>query len=103
MHALELAKVAWNAMISGIDRAEGPLTTASEFEKLEQVARAYLTAASSILENFGKEGDKSGPCEEIHALQELLHAQSIRRNCGECISPISSSNISYYLLHYPET
>ncbi|KAI1793397.1 SET domain-containing protein [Ganoderma leucocontextum] len=67
MHTLELAKTLWNVIctdvgaIAGVD--EGQLKTH---------ARAALDFAAAVLRNFGPEGDRGGPLEEVRVLAGLL-------------------------------
>ena len=66
MHALEMAKTAWNAVVTN-DTA--PTT--------EYLARAqwYLLIACEILETYGPEGDEGGPLEESRLLRNLLEEE----------------------------
>ena len=64
MHALELAKTAWNATV-----------TDSEFmaaNALEEAAKAYLRIAARVLNIYGEEGDDGGPLAEISVLRRML-------------------------------
>jgi hypothetical protein len=63
MHALEVAKTAWNAFIVGGDVEE---------RKIDQVVW-YLALARRILSIFGREGDAGGPLDEIESLQRLIN------------------------------
>ena len=65
MHALELAKTTWNAVITQGEAVPSRNTVKD--------AQLYLTIARGILENFGPEGDEGGPLEEIEVLQGLLN------------------------------
>lgn len=67
MHALELAKTAWNAVVTA-----GPDTPPSQLQRFEEQAISSLTTARRVLQNYGPEGDEGGPLEEILVLQELL-------------------------------
>ena len=67
MHALEVAKTAWNAVVTQSDENSDGLET------IEKEARSYLGVARGILENFGPEGDEGGPLEEVQILEELLN------------------------------
>ncbi|KAG1739600.1 hypothetical protein EDB19DRAFT_1711062 [Suillus lakei] len=69
MHLLEMAKTAWNAVIT-IDHgnAQGAPTKTSLLKR----ARVYRDLASNILEVFGLEGDPAGPLEELAVLKKLL-------------------------------
>lgn len=64
LHALELAKTRWNALI----RSE---TSGAEAEDENQV-RITLTQARRILSVYGREGDECGPLDEIQQLEKLL-------------------------------
>lgn len=66
MHALEMAKTAWNAVVTN-DTA--PTT--------KYLARAqwYLLIACEILETYGPEGDEGGPLEESRLLRNLLEEE----------------------------
>jgi hypothetical protein len=70
MHALELAKTAWNAIIAG-EHAE-PALSRSATKRLEDAAQHYLSIASQVLETYGPEGDAGGPLEELRLLRSLL-------------------------------
>ncbi|EKM49538.1 uncharacterized protein PHACADRAFT_214100 [Phanerochaete carnosa HHB-10118-sp] len=72
MHALELTKTAWNAIIAG-ERSEAPLNS-SATRRLEDAARHYLSIASRVLEVYGPEGDMNGPLEELGVMRSLLEA-----------------------------
>lgn len=63
MHALEVAKTAWNAFVVGGD---------VEKRKLDQVSW-YLAVGRRILSIFGREGDAGGPLDEIEGLQRLIN------------------------------
>ncbi|KAI0786817.1 SET domain-containing protein [Abortiporus biennis] len=62
MHALELAKTAWNRIVA----------TDSSDEELLNGTKSYLRIAGQVLRNFGKEGDEGGPLEELDTLTVLL-------------------------------
>jgi len=66
MHALELAKTVWNAIVMSAG--------APNMKSLEEEMHACLSLASRILDNFGLEGDEGGPLEEIRYLRELAVA-----------------------------
>lgn len=70
MHSLELAKTAWNAVMTGSESPSG--TRTSEEKALILLARSYLSMSSRILGVFGREGDDAGPLQEIQVLRELL-------------------------------
>ena len=67
MHALELAKTAWNAVVTMENKADP-----SVVQHFEDTARTSITIAAQILENFGIEGDEGGPLEELRMLRDLL-------------------------------
>jgi hypothetical protein len=67
LHALELAKVAWNAYCVGPD-ATADVTRAAYEEKMIQRVHEYHALAKEILNNFGEEGDEGGPLAELDAL-----------------------------------
>lgn len=67
MHALELAKTAWNAVVTSEKEAEPSVVRA-----FEDIARSSVLVASQVMENFGIEGDEGGPLEEIRVLRGLL-------------------------------
>ncbi|KAJ3556198.1 hypothetical protein NM688_g2159 [Phlebia brevispora] len=69
MHALELAKTAWNYVVSQEMSSTSP---SSEMGDVEACAREYLALSRQVLERFGPEGDEDGPLEEIRVLRELL-------------------------------
>ncbi|CAA7261581.1 unnamed protein product [Cyclocybe aegerita] len=64
VHLLEMAKTAWNAMVSSPHD--------SRDEKLEEHMRALLLFARRVLMVFGPEGDEVGPLQEIEVLEEML-------------------------------
>jgi SET and MYND domain-containing protein len=69
MHLLEMAKTAWNAIVTGDYE-----TQVSE-ERLKNELRAYLSRCQEILRIFGREGDTTrGPLEEIQTLHGLLES-----------------------------
>lgn len=67
MHLLELAKTAWNAVVSA---------NIDDSAALEGVKR-YLTAAREVLDVFGDEGDEGGPLDVIAGLEEDLKDDSL--------------------------
>lgn len=67
MHTLELAKTAWNAVVTSEEEAEPSVVRA-----FEDIARSSVLVASQVMENFGIEGDEGGPLEEIRVLRGLL-------------------------------
>ncbi|KAG6831936.1 hypothetical protein H0H92_006537 [Tricholoma furcatifolium] len=66
MHLLEMAKTAWNMLVSS-EATNPSLTKASE-----ERARAFLAMSHKVLRIFGKEGDVDGPLSEVATLQSLL-------------------------------
>ncbi|KAH9947569.1 SET domain-containing protein [Amylocystis lapponica] len=68
MHALELAKTAWNAVVT-LDQAE---TDSLRARQMEETAHSCLVVASQVLHHFGMEGDEGGPRAEVAIMQELL-------------------------------
>lgn len=64
MHALELAKTAWNATVT-----DSELMAPSA---LEEAAKAYLSIAAHVLNIYGGEGDEGGPLAEISVLRRML-------------------------------
>jgi len=64
MHALELAKTAWNAVIMHSEPAAA--------NTLESDAKSYLLIAAHILNIYGEEGDEGGPLAEIRVLRDML-------------------------------
>ncbi|OBZ71242.1 Histone-lysine N-methyltransferase ASHR1 [Grifola frondosa] len=72
MHALEMAKTAWNLIVSEDERGNESVTVAPNRRETIQQAKSHLDIASQILRNFGAEGDEDGPLEEIRLLQPLL-------------------------------
>lgn len=71
MHALELTKTAWNAIIAGEQSGIPP--TLDSTRRLEDAARHYLRIASQVLDTYGPEGDEGGPLEEIRIMRSLLY------------------------------
>ncbi|KAI0365729.1 SET domain-containing protein [Pilatotrama ljubarskyi] len=67
MHALELAKTAWNLLCT-----DGPNLQPRESDILEAQTRRFLDIAAIVLENFGPEGDDGGPLNEIQLLRDAL-------------------------------
>lgn len=70
MHALELTKTTWNAIIAG--EQSGELSNTAAVRQLEDAARHYLALASRVLEVYGPEGDEGGPLEELRIMRSLL-------------------------------
>lgn len=67
MHLLEMAKLAWNRIVTS---AEAPDTATGT---LEEETRVLLSAASRILDVYGPEGDQGcGPLHELGTLKALL-------------------------------
>lgn len=70
MHALELTKTAWNAIIAGEQSGIPPSSDTTR--RLEGAARYYLELASQVLNTYGPEGDEGGPQEELRVMRSLL-------------------------------
>ena len=70
MHALELTKTAWNAVIVE-ERSRRP-SNSSAIKRLEDAAKHYLSIASHVLEVYGPEGDNGGPLDELCIMRSLL-------------------------------
>ncbi|OJA09411.1 hypothetical protein AZE42_03077 [Rhizopogon vesiculosus] len=69
MHLLEMAKTAWNAVITADhDNEQDVPASASLLER----AQIYLDLSSKIIKVFGPEGDPGGPLEELAVLENLL-------------------------------
>ncbi|KZT65794.1 SET domain-containing protein [Daedalea quercina L-15889] len=62
MHALELSKTAWNAVVTHSETSNA----------LENDAKSYLVIAAHVLSIYGEEGDEGGPLAEISLLREML-------------------------------
>ncbi|KAH9891581.1 SET domain-containing protein [Cubamyces lactineus] len=67
MHALELAKTAWNLLCTATANLSETQTAA-----IEKQAKLFLRIATSILATLGPEGDEGGPLEEIGILSQVL-------------------------------
>jgi hypothetical protein len=67
MHLLEMAKTAWNAIVTGDNGDDAQVSR----EKLKNELRVYLTLCQKKLGIFGPEGDTGGPLDEIRTLHEL--------------------------------
>ncbi|TFY80212.1 hypothetical protein EWM64_g3797 [Hericium alpestre] len=70
LHALEMAKTAWNAFITSSE-ANGADTTSPDHQLLDNVDW-YLDVARHILGTLGPEGDEGGPLEELALLAGLV-------------------------------
>ncbi|TFY65665.1 hypothetical protein EVG20_g5424 [Dentipellis fragilis] len=70
LHALEVAKTAWNAFVSQ-DNNEDETARRRLLDNL----RWYLAVAREIIEVLGPEGDEGGPWEEIGLLNSLVDEQ----------------------------
>lgn len=69
MHLLEMAKVAWNALV----QSESFIETGSSREEIERDLHSYLASSEAILLILGLEGDTSnGPLVEIQMLKRML-------------------------------
>ncbi|KAH9936369.1 SET domain-containing protein [Fomitopsis serialis] len=64
MHALELAKTAWNAVMMYPEPAAA--------NPLESDAKSYLLIATHVLNIYGEEGDEGGPLAEIRVMRDML-------------------------------
>ena len=64
MHALEVAKSAWNGFVSDTDKTKGP--------GYLRFTVWYLAVARRVLHILGPEGDSEGPLKEIETLQGLV-------------------------------
>jgi hypothetical protein len=67
MHALEVAKCAWNELI-----VSGDGTSTKALPNLMDATEWYLSVAHHVLYTLGPEGDTGGPLEEIQTLQSLI-------------------------------
>lgn len=76
MHALEMAKTAWNAIITS--ESAGSLNEISRTSLLKQ-ARACLGLSRHILDKVGSEGDAGGPLVEMQVLNGLLKSEANRK------------------------
>jgi hypothetical protein len=74
LHALELAKVAWNAVCIGLPKSDEQETRmATEYERdMLALATGYVGIAKEILSNYGGEGDVGGPLTELNTLQVVM-------------------------------
>jgi hypothetical protein len=69
MHLLEMAKTAWNAVITSADESnEGPL---------KEQARRFLLLTNQVMTVFGSEGDDGGPIQELATLNKLLESDNV--------------------------
>jgi hypothetical protein len=73
MHALEMAKVAWNAVCLGPEPGIGDLTVEAYEREMLHRARTYCELAAHVLRSLGEEGDEGGPLAELHALELLIN------------------------------
>ena len=71
MHALELAKTAWNSVIAQEVDPKSARSAPMQRDTEERV-RHYLVLARRVLECYGSEGDEGGPLAEIAVLAGLL-------------------------------
>lgn len=66
VHALELAKTAWNAYLSGAGEV-------GEAREKVNPAKWFLELARGILQEvYGTEGDEDGPLTEVSALDAVI-------------------------------
>jgi hypothetical protein len=70
LHALELSKVAWNALCTGVDEAQD--AKAVHEAEMMALARGYSELAREVLSSFGEEGDGGGPLDELRTMEDLL-------------------------------
>ncbi|KAI0345845.1 hypothetical protein BDW22DRAFT_1324583 [Trametopsis cervina] len=70
MHALELTKTAWNAVVTHEQGHGSGTALGTEYEN---TARHYLAIASVILDLLGPEGDPGGPLEELQVMRSSLY------------------------------
>jgi hypothetical protein len=75
LHALELSKTFWNAFITVAIKDD---TTNKSTRHLLLSAKSYLSTAKQILWNFGPEGDRGGPLDEVSYLESLVIEESDR-------------------------
>ena len=69
MHLLEMAKVAWNALV----RSESVVEPGFSRKEIERDLHNYLSSSEAILLVLGPEGDASnGPLMEIQMLKRML-------------------------------
>ena len=61
MHALEVAKVAWNGIIANEDYYDA--------RELLSICKDHLGVAEEVLCVYGREGDEGGPLDEIETLK----------------------------------
>ncbi|KAF9230193.1 hypothetical protein BU15DRAFT_91168 [Melanogaster broomeanus] len=71
MHLLEMAKTAWNAIVTSDDPDH---FSPAGVELLVQ-AQAYLRLSNQVLAVIGPEGDEGGPLAEVEVLDRLLNEQ----------------------------
>ncbi|KAF8840609.1 SET domain-containing protein [Paxillus ammoniavirescens] len=71
MHLLEMAKTAWNAIVT----SEHPDPSDPVGAGVLPQAQAYLRLSKQILDVIGPEGDMDGPLAEIQVLDRLLNKQ----------------------------
>lgn len=76
MHALELCKTAWNALIAS-EPIHGTTSPHVDVLEISSLAYHYLNIASNVLQTFGPEGDIGGPLEELTTMQSLLRDHTI--------------------------
>lgn len=67
MHALEMAKTAWNAFVSRENTSNALDVSQSRAE-----IKRYLDLGSRIFNVYGPEGDPDGPLSSVHKLQALV-------------------------------
>ncbi|KIJ61103.1 hypothetical protein HYDPIDRAFT_97356 [Hydnomerulius pinastri MD-312] len=72
MHLLEMAKTAWNAIVTS--EQTGALTGTAEMRLFKQ-AQTCLRLSGRILNVVGPEGDAGGPLTEVRILNRLINEQ----------------------------
>jgi hypothetical protein len=66
MHLLELAKTAWNMIVSN------PTMGSQTEQTTKDRVRTFLSLGRKIMQVLGPEGDEGGPLQEAEILQSLL-------------------------------
>ena len=73
MHLLEMAKTAWNAIITGTDE-----NRLEQQEKLLTQVESYIESSEKVLMILAPEGDEGGPIKEVQRLKDLLEVEKTR-------------------------
>lgn len=85
MHLLEMAKVAWNALV----QSESFIEPGSSREEIERDLHSYLASSEAILLILGLEGDTSnGPLVEIQMLKRMLCTSDPEVRSAESVSSV---------------